>query len=180
MPKINIGDHFPDFSFSTPFRSNVWLSEAAAGNKIILVFLRYYGCPLCQYDMVQYAEHNDRIVQAGGRLFVVLQSDPEQLRQELGSESAFPFEIVCDPSGALYRQFEILPADGKLKLLGPKTLGKIARVQAAGYKHGRSEGEELQLPAAFVLDKDLSVTYVHYAKTIDDIPDADQLPALLK
>ncbi|HAH61546.1 MAG TPA: peroxiredoxin [Treponema sp.] len=180
MAKIKVGDKFPDFRFSTPFRTDLKLSGAAEGKRIILVFLRYYGCTLCQYDMAQYARNYDRIVQAGGKLLVVLQSDPEQLRQELGSETAFPFEIVCDPDRALYRQFEIQPASEKLKMIGPKTIGKITRAQAAGFKHGRYEGEELQLPAAFILNSDLSVAYAQYAKTIDDVPDADQLSALLK
>lgn len=180
MAKINVGNSFPDFLFSTPYRKNIKLSEAVTGDKTALVFLRYYGCPVCQYDMVQYAEHYDKIKAAGGKLLVVLQSDPELLRQELRSETVFPFEIICDPSESLYREFEILPAAGKLKMTGPKTMFKIAQVQAAGYKHGRSEGEELQLPAAFVLNPDLSVTYAHYAQSVDDIPGTDQLLALLK
>jgi peroxiredoxin len=180
MAKISVGDRFPDFEFSTPFRANVMLGDAVAGGMTALVFLRYYGCPVCQYDMHRYAEKYDRITSAGGKLFVVLQSDTEGLRKQLGDASPFPFEIICDPTGALYRRFEILPAKDKLKMLGPKTMIKIAKVQAAGFAHGKSEGEELQLPAAFALGPDLSVTYAHYAKTIDDIPDAEELHTLLQ
>jgi Peroxiredoxin len=180
MAKISVGDTFPDLHFATPFKADQTLSSVLPEGKTAVVFLRYYGCPLCQYDMVQYAKQYERILQTGGKLLVVLQSDPEQLRQELGSESAFPFEIVCDPSGALYRQFEILPAANKLKMLGPKTMGKIALVQAAGIQHGRSEGDELQLPAAFIVDAALHVTYAHYAKSVDDVPDTERLVKLLK
>ena len=42
------------------------------------------------------------------------------------------------------------------------------------------EGEELQLPAAFVVDHDLTVTYAHYGRVISDTPTADELAALLK
>jgi peroxiredoxin len=180
MAKITAGDHIPDFHFSTPFRSDVILSEAVAENMTALIFLRYYGCPLCQFDMTSYAESYDRVLAAGGKLFIVLQSDPQQLSQELGSETAFPFEIICDPQQELYHQFAINPAASKAKMIGPKTLVKIARVQAGGYKHGRSEGEELQLPAVFVMTPDLLVTYAHYGKTVDDVPGTDELPGLLK
>jgi peroxiredoxin len=180
MPKISVGDKFPDFEFSTPYRKNSSLSDAVAGKMTALVFLRYYGCPLCQYDMHRYAEKYDLITSEGGQLLVVLQSEPEELRKQLGNASPFPFEIICDPAMALYHRFEILPAKDKLKMVGPKTMIKIVKVQAAGYEHGKSEGEELQLPAAFVLTPDLSVTYARYAKTIDDIPDAGELHALLQ
>ena len=51
---------------------------------------------------------------------------------------------------------------------------------AAGFSHGRYEGEELQLPAAFILQPDLTVTYAHYAKVIDDVLDAVQIADMMK
>jgi peroxiredoxin len=181
MVKITEGDRFPDFQFSTPYRKDVKLSdEMVPGGKTILVFLRYYGCPVCQYDMVQYARQYDQIRAAGGKMLVVLQSDPDRLRQELGDETIFPFEIICDPEESLYHEFGILPAPGKLKMIGPKTMIKIAKVQAEGFKHGISEGEELQLPAAFILNPDMTVSYAHYAKWLDDMPGAAELTELLK
>ena len=181
MVKIMEGDQFPDFQFSTPYRKDVKLSaELSPEGKTILVFLRYYGCPVCQYDMVQYAREYDTIKAAGGKMLVVLQSDSDRLRQELGDETVFPFEIICDPDESLYHEFGILPAAGKLKMIGPKTMIKIAKVQAEGFKHGISEGEELQLPAAFILNPDMTVSYAHYAKWLDDMPGAAELTALLK
>lgn len=181
MAKLMVGSKMPDFTFSTPFRENVQLRKAIEGiNRTALVFLRYYGCPMCQYDIAQYAAGIEKIKAAGGNLLVVLQSSPDLLRQELGREDALPFEIVCDPQETLYHNFEILPAASQEGMVGPGTMLKIAKVKKAGYAHGRSEGEELQLPAAFVMRPDLTVTYAHYAKTIDDIPDADQLADLLK
>lgn len=179
MPRISVGDTFPDFEFATPFRTDGRLADAVAGGMTALVFLRYYGCPVCQYDMHRYAEKYGLIREAGGKMLVVLQSDPAGLREQLSGETAFPFEIVCDPAGALYRRFAIEPAKKQLAMIGPKTMIKIAKVQAAGYAHGKSEGEELQLPAAFVIAPDLRVTYARYAKTIDDIPDAEELRDLL-
>ena len=38
---------------------------------------------------------------------------------------------------------------------------------------------ELQLPAAFVLDGDCKVEYAHYGKTLSDVPDAGTLAKLL-
>ena len=51
---------------------------------------------------------------------------------------------------------------------------------AAGYKHGACEGNELQLPAAFVVDKEGRISYAHYGKSAGDTPDVRSLAELLK
>ncbi len=80
----------------------------------------------------------------------------------------------------LYREFEILPAASKKDLAGLKTMVKVGKAMAAGFSHGRYEGDELQLPAAFILSPDLTVTYAHYAKVIDDVLDAEQIVEMMK
>lgn len=175
MERIKIGDIMPDFEFCTPFTQGERLSEAVKEKKTALVFLRYYGCTLCQLDLAEYKAQYAEITHAGGQLYVVLQSDPALLAEELGSSNAFPYTIICDPKGELYAQLGILPAESKIKMAGAGTLLKIAKATATGHKHGRYEGDELQLPAAFVLDTDRKVLYAHYAKTVDDVPDAKKL-----
>lgn len=180
VERLKVGDIMPDFTFNTPFTQGRSLAEAVGDKKTALVFLRYYGCTLCQLDLAEYKEEHARITEAGGQLYVVLQSDPILLAEEMGSADAYPYEIICDPKGELYARFGILPAESKVKMAGAGTLVKIAKAKAAGHKHGRYEGEELQLPAAFVLDGNRKVLYAHYAKTVDDIPDAEKLAAEMK
>lgn len=180
MAKINVDERMPDFKFETPFRRNVQLSDVVGDGKTALVFLRYYGCTLCQYDLAQYAKNYEKIKAAGGKMLVVLQSDPVQLKADLGTEAALPFEIICDPKEELYREFEILPAASEKEMAGQNTMVKVGKAIEAGFSHGRYEGEELQLPAVFILMPDLTVTYAHYAKVIDDILDADQLAEMMK
>lgn len=175
MAKLQVGDVMPDFSFDTPFLRGNTLTQVMGGGKAAIVFLRYYGCTLCRLDLAQYKAGYAELQQAGGKLLVVLQSDADLLRQELEGNNSFPFDIVCDPKGDLYRQFDILPAASKAKMAGPGTLAKIAKATAAGHRHGRYEGDELQLPAAFVLGADRHVLFAHYAKTVDDVPNAHQL-----
>lgn len=180
MAKLQVGDVMPNFSFDTPFLRGNTLTQAMGGGKTAIVFLRYYGCTLCRLDLAQYKAGYAELQQAGGKLLVVLQSDADLLRQELEGNNSFPFDIVCDPKGDLYRQFDILPAASKAKMAGPGTLVKIAKATAAGHRHGRYEGDELQLPAAFVLDADRHVLFAHYAKTVDDVPNAHQLAEYLQ
>lgn len=180
MQRLNVGDKMPDFTFETPFQSECTWSETVGRvqGKTALVFLRYYGCTLCQYDLHQFAEHYHEISATGGQLLVVLQSDPMGLAQQM-RESDFPFKIVCDPEKRLYQQFEIGSAPSQSKLADMKTVLKIGKATIAGIKHGEYEGDELQLPAAFIMTPERTLTYVHYGKSAGDVPDYKELAKLL-
>ena len=171
----------PDFTFATPFETNRTMAETAkkVNGKTAVVFLRYFGCTFCQYDMQQFATEYDKIKATGGQLLVVLQSDPKGLANELTMDT-FPFEIICDPEQTLYRNFEITPAKSKMGMADPATMAKAARVALAGFQHGKYEGEELQLPASFVVTPDLTITYAHYSKAAGDVPTPAELVQLLK
>lgn len=181
MAKLEVGDVMPDFTFDTPFQKDVVLSEKvkAADGKTAIVFLRYYGCTLCQYDMHLYTKKYSEIEATGGQLLVVLQSEPKKLADEL-KEVPPPFEIICDPEQSLYKQFEIMPAPSKEKMVDAGTVKKIGLATLGGFKHGDYEGDELQLPAAFVLDKDRKLTYARYGKSVSDVPTPEELITLLK
>lgn len=180
MAKLTTGEVMPDLTYNTPFRTGVRLSETAGQveGKTAVIFLRYYGCTLCQYDIHCYAKAYEGIRGTGGQILVVLQSDPVKMAEQLSPED-LPFEIICDPEKKFYEELEIVPAASMAKMAGVKTAVKVAKATAAGFKHGEYEGEELQLPATFVMDKGLKLSHVHYGKTADDVPTPEELIELL-
>jgi len=180
MPRLTAGGKMPSFTFSTPFETGRTMAETAnrVKGKTAVVFLRYFGCTLCQYDMRQFAAEYSGIAATGGQLIVVLQSDPAKLAKELKLED-FPFEIICDTEQKLYRDFEIAPAKSKMEMADAKTLKKLAKVTLSGLRHGDYEGDELQLPAVFVVTPDLTVVHVHYGKAAGDVPTPKELTELL-
>ena len=94
MAKIEAGCKLADFSFNTPFESDVKLSEKAKGaKKTVLLFLRYYGCTLCQLDIREYANAYDRFKEKDAQLLVVLQSPASTINAQLTKED-LPFDII--------------------------------------------------------------------------------------
>ena len=171
--RLSEGDVMPDFTFDTPFAAGQSLSEAVQKTpKTALLFLRYYGCTLCQYEMHQLAENYGQITAVGGQVLVVLQSAPAGIAGQIGPDS-LPFTIICE-------KFGIQPVASMAKMADAGTMLKIAKATAAGYKHGACEGNELQLPAAFVVDKERRISYAHYGKSAGDTPDVRSLAELLK
>ena len=180
MAKLEIGQYMPDFEYITPFSAGHTLGETAAkAPKTALIFLRYWGCPLCQYDIHLLAQAHAELTARGGQLLVVLQSDPKGLAEKLEKEDALPFSIICDPDQKLYRQFCIEPAASMAKMADLKMVGRIVKATKLGFRHGEYEGNEQQLPAAFVLDGERKLLYAHYAKSVSDMPDPAELAKLL-
>ncbi|ETP71632.1 Peroxiredoxin [Lachnospiraceae bacterium JC7] len=180
MAKLHEGDIIPDFSFQTPFTNDRnWHSELEKNpGKTALIFLRYYGCTLCQLDIRDYALDYHNILASGGKLYIVLQSDPQKIAKDI-EEKALPFEIICDPSMNLYKEFEIPCAKSMASMADAKTMLKVGKATMAGLKHGDYEGEELQLPATFIMNSKGLITYAHYGKSAGDIPDSKELKGLI-
>lgn len=176
MAKLTVGSEMPDFSFSTPFQKGRTLAGTVRNvqGKTAVIFLRYYGCPLCQFDIREFAVSYDRIRQAEGQILIVLQSDPVEMAKQMKRED-LPFDIICDPDQELYRLFEVKPAGSKEELVDERSREKILAAKAAGFTHGKYEGEELQLPAVFITDDQRKLVYVHYGKTIGDILTPEEL-----
>lgn len=177
--KLIVRNKMPDFTVDTPYERGIYLSSLLSDNKTAILFLRYEGCTLCRFDMMVLSDEYDKIKAAGGKVLVVLQSDPDKLSSQF-DKNYYPFEIICDPNQELYQQLEIMPANSQEEMIGPDSVEKLERLRASGLVHGDYEGNEMQLPAAFVVDNDLYVRYVHYAVNITDMPGVDELAELLK
>ncbi|HJC48213.1 MAG TPA: redoxin domain-containing protein [Candidatus Lachnoclostridium pullistercoris] len=178
--KIQTGEKLDNFVFDTPFEPGLELKETAerVSGRTALLFLRYYGCTLCQLDIHRLAAGYDQIRDAGGQVLVVLQSRPQTIAGQL-KPGDLPFDIICDPEGKLYKAYGIAPAESMEAMVDSHTMEKIKEAQAEGYQHGEYEGNELQLPAAAVIEKDLTVVFVHYGTSAGDVPDVKELADLL-
>ena len=182
MPKLHVGEKMPDFTFDTIYDKGLTIGEVAkkVGGKTAVVFMRYYGCTMCQYDIHLFKTQYDKIAATGGQLLVVLQSDPVKLAAQVGPDD-LPFPIICDPDQALYHAFDIQPANSKAEMSDEHTIAKRAERDNSGLglKHGEYEGNELQLPATFIVDSELNIVFAEYHKATGGVPSPDELAALL-
>ena len=176
---VDIGKKAVDFSFDTPFSHGLVLSRQVKNTKrTYLIFLRYYGCTLCQLDMRDLAAAYPQFQEKNTQLLVVLQSDPALVAEQI-DVNTFPFTIVCDPRQEIYNLYGIKPAKSKLRLLSLSLPAKLKRVKTLGLEHGAYEGNELQLPAVFLLNDEMSVLYSHRARNLTDMPSIETMLAKL-
>ncbi len=166
--KLAIGVKAPDFSFPTPWDDAVNFYDAAGHHPAILIFLRYYGCPVCQMEMAKIKQDIELARQKDGRVFVVLQSAPGTIAALIKRDD-FPFTIVCDSQGKVFQRYGV-EAGGIVRYLHPAGLIAAMKAMGRGFGHGRFEGKETQLPAAFTVTADKVIHYAYYGKNIGDIP----------
>lgn len=181
MAKLIKGQEFPCVKVNTLYKGETTTHELINGKKTVFWFLRYLGCTVCRYDIHVASQRYEEIKEKDAQIVFVLQSKKTLLEEEL-KDVCLPFEIISDPDMLLYKEFEIIPGKDVKELLGgqmEKLQAKGAAAQAAGFSHGEYEGDELQLPAMFIVDPDRTIEYAKYAENIVDLPTIDELKELL-
>ena len=176
--KFETGKRLEPFLCDTIEQDGVSLEQLVGGKPTMFLFLRYYGCRICQLDLRDLDRGYEQIRRAGGQAVVILQSKREVM-EKAAAEKPFPYTVVCDPDQKLYQMFEILPAADKMVLGGGNSPDKVKRAAELGLVHGEYEGNELQLPAAVLVDGELNVHYAHYGENAADIPGAEEIAGMI-
>jgi thioredoxin-dependent peroxiredoxin len=166
--KLMIAKKAPDFKFKTPWDNEINFYDAVGNSPAVLIFLRYYGCPVCQMEMAKIKQETDLVRRKGGYVFVVLQSAPETLAS-LTNKEDWPFTIISDPQGKIFQLYGV-KAGGIIRYLHPAGLIAAIKAISRGFRHGKFEGKETQLPAAFTITGDKLIKYGHYGENIGDLP----------
>ena len=183
--KLKVGDVIPDMPVQTAYGSADSLYGLIGGKNTLIWAVRYIGCPPCHLDTHRLAERYERFKAANANVVVVMQSDPAVFREATEGEK-IPFDILCDPEMKFYKTLEIQAAKDRDEMVGA-ALGGLEKLQAKGaackelgYEHGKYEGDEMQLPAVFVVDGKGVVKYAHYARFIADLPPYDDMVKFLE
>jgi len=151
--KVGVGDSAPGFSMGSVNKGKIELSSYS-GESLVLVFGRYFGCPVCQDDF-------DALIELSGKTDVPIiyftQSLEGSARKYIeGYEVDFP--VIPVPKSDGYKIYK----DYGVGMMGIGTmLGILRRAGEAKKKgkiHGDYEGRETQSPADFVIDSDGKIT----------------------
>ncbi len=154
--KVGVGDSAPGFSLDSVNKGKIELSSYSGASRV-LVFGRYFGCPVCQDDF-------DALIELSGMTEVptiyFTQSLEGSARKYLeGYEVDFP--VIPVPKSGGYKIYK----DYGVGMMGFNTmLGILRRAGEAkkkGKVHGDYEGRETQSPADFVIDGDGKITRVN-------------------
>ncbi len=154
--KVGVGDNAPSFSMNSVNKGLIELSRYS-GASLVLVFGRYFGCPVCQDDF-------DELIVLSGKTDVPIvyftQSLESSARKYL-EDYDVDFPVIPVPKVDGYRVYK----DYGVGMMGFNTMLGILRrageVKNKGKVHGDYEGRETQSPADFVIDGDGKIIHVN-------------------
>jgi peroxiredoxin len=148
MVNLKIGDKAPLFNLESYNAGNIDLSTLIGSQKIIVIFSRYFGCPICQLDLKLFLEKTPEILQKNAKILYITQSGKE-IASKFIQEKQIPFPVIFSPKDELYNSYGL----GKFTLGAmAKIAGKLIAAKKAGITHGEYEGSETQCPGQFVID----------------------------
>lgn len=157
--KVRVGDEAPLFEAESVNMGMVSLSELR-GSKVLLVFGRYFGCPLCMLDFDELLSMLEDGL-PGVEVVYLTQSSPESARRCIeGLDVGFPIVPVVEKDGEypLYSDYGV----GRISISQlPGLLKRSREARRAGKVHGPYEGRETQSPADFVIDEEGMVVRAH-------------------
>ncbi len=146
--KLKPGDQAPPFSLDSVNHGSVSL-EDYLGRRTLLVFSRYFGCPVCEYDWDALIDLKE---EAEVEVVYFTQSSPENARRYLDERPVdFPVIPVPEENGR-YRVYDDYGVGNFGLGTALKLLMRAREARKAGMFHGEYEGKETQSPADFIVD----------------------------
>jgi peroxiredoxin len=154
--KLKVGDKAPLFKLDSYNAGTIDLGELIGKKqKIVLLFSRYFGCPICQLDLNILMESVPEINNKGAKLLYVTQSG-EKVTQEFIAKYKIEFPVIASSKKELYAEYGLgLMNEEAVK----KLKSKFKEATERGFVHGDYEGWENQGPGQFVIGEDGNILH---------------------
>lgn len=147
--------------------------EECQNKKSVIYFLRYVGCLVCQLDIKRINDSIASFRNKNVEIFVVIQSSIESI-EAYNSVQKINFRFVSDSSSQIYKRY-LVTKGNIFQFLHPNSIPKVFKSLKSGFRHGKFEGEETQLPAVFIVNENHIINYSYYGSYISDLPTIDEI-----
>lgn len=118
-----------------------------------------------------------KLEQAGIQVVLVGLGTPAEAL-EFSRQFSVPFPIIADPGKDLYRTYGLKRANF-MQLASPAILLKGLKGMREGYLPGRPQGDVLQMPGTFVIDREGRILHSHFAQNAADHLSVDAIVAAI-
>ncbi|MFX1503054.1 MAG: peroxiredoxin-like family protein [Promethearchaeota archaeon] len=142
------GEDAPLFKLDS-YNSGTINLEEFRGQKVVLIFSRYFGCPICLLDFSTLMKRKSEIENKGAKILYITQSG-EKVAKEYIEKKNINFPVIPSSKDELYKEYGL----GLMNMEAVKQVKeKFKEATKLGFKHGEYEGWEKQGPGQFVIDE---------------------------
>ncbi|MFH1539321.1 MAG: peroxiredoxin-like family protein [bacterium] len=179
--KLRPGNEAPDIYTVDANGVQLGLPDYRGMRSVVLVFLRYVGCPICRLALQDLKKNYAKFEEKDAEVVVFVQSPLESI-EKAGGAAQFPFRLVADPEGEYYELYGV--GSGKLgvscaSMLAPKTVARAVKATLKGHMQGKKEGNQWQLPGDFIVGRNGILKLARIGKNMGDNLTAKELLAYL-
>jgi thioredoxin-dependent peroxiredoxin len=143
--------------------------EKYKGRKVLLSFLRFTGCPVCNLHVYSLLQRKDEIDKKNLAIIFVFESETETIKKYIKDEN-LPFTFVSDPEQTLYNVYKVEKSWKKLIKWGLTFKGLSNGVK--GYlkfnKYSSMKGSSDRVEAEFLIDENGILEKVQYGEMVGD------------
>jgi peroxiredoxin len=153
--KIKVGVKAPIFKIDSYNKGTIDLGALIGDKKIVIIFSRYFGCPICQLDLKELLSRKQEIEEKGAHLLYITQSGEEIAKKRITDDN-INFTVIPSSKEELYADYGL-----GLMTMGAVTKipGKMRAAKKAGIEHGEYEGWEKQSSGQFVIDTEGTIIH---------------------
>ena len=153
--EIDVGDKAPLFKIDSYNAGTIDLAELIGKENIVLIFSRYFGCPICLLDLNGLLDRQSEIESKEAKILYITQSG-EKIAKEIIEQRKIAFPVIPSTKDELYKDYG-------LGMMVPEAVKqvrkKVKAAFAAGIEHGEYEGWEKQCPGQFVIGTDGNIIH---------------------
>lgn len=151
--QLKEGNKAPDFSVKDVTGRTIKLSNYE-GRVVLVVFLRYAGCPWCNLAIHRLTVEYPLLQKSGCEVIAFVQSDSEKIKKNIYERHAKkpPFPIIADADMSIYDKYRIQSSVAALAKSITKIPSWVHAVKDHGFKQTELDGKFFLVPASFLID----------------------------
>lgn len=146
------------------------LDELARDRRVMLVFLRHFGCTFCRETMSELAEKKRRIEAQGIKIVLVHMINTEVADNILKLYELDDLSHIADVHQKLYYQFGLRKTTIRSLMGFPNWWRAMVAGVFKGHLIGKPAGDPFQMPGVFVFHKNRILNKFTY-RYVSDRPD---------
>lgn len=153
------------------------LIKLSENKKVLLVFLRHFGCTFCRETMTRLAEAKDELEFQDTKIVIVHMVSSSFAERLLNIYDLKGVSHISDPEKELYHSFGLKHA-GMNQLFNPRNWWRaFTSGILKGHLIGKPAGDVYQMPGVFLFYKSKILKKFSY-KFVSDMPDFLKITSL--
>ncbi|MEM7162350.1 MAG: redoxin domain-containing protein [Bacteroidota bacterium] len=127
--------------------------ELSKRKKVILVFLRHFGCNFCRETLSEIEQIKSDLDENQAKIILVHQSSKKYASEILPIYDLNDLEHISDTGQVLFKSYG-LENHGYFEIFKPRVFLGFIRSLFKGHLFGKVTSNPLQLPGVFVIEKE--------------------------